>query len=34
MKELGGKFEKGHDFKPLIVSDEQLITGQKPKSAL
>jgi putative intracellular protease/amidase len=34
MKELGGKFEKGQDFKPFIVSDGQLITGQNPKSAL
>ena len=34
MKELGGKFEKGQDFKPFIVSDGQLITGQNPKSVL
>jgi putative intracellular protease/amidase len=34
MKELGGKFEKGQDFKPFIVSDGLLITGQNPKSAL
>ncbi|HEU4448059.1 MAG TPA: type 1 glutamine amidotransferase domain-containing protein, partial [Nitrososphaeraceae archaeon] len=34
MKELGGRFEKGQDFKPFIVSDGQLITGQNPKSAL
>ena len=33
MKELGGKFEKGEDFKPFIVSDGRLITGQDPKSA-
>ena len=33
MKELGGKFEKGEDFKPFIVSDGRLITGQNPKSA-
>ena len=34
MRELGGKFEKGQDFEPFIVSDGQLITGQNPKSAL
>jgi putative intracellular protease/amidase len=34
MKELGGKFEKGQDFKPFVISDGQLITGQNPKSAL
>lgn len=33
MKELGGKFEKGQDFKPFVVSDGQLITGQNPKSS-
>ena len=33
MKELGGKFERGQDFKPFIVSDGRLITGQNPKSA-
>jgi putative intracellular protease/amidase len=34
MKELGGKFEKGQGFKPFVISDGQLITGQNPKSAL
>jgi putative intracellular protease/amidase len=34
MKELGGKFEKGQDFKPFVVSDGQLITGQNPKSSI
>jgi putative intracellular protease/amidase len=34
MKELGGKFEKGQNFKPFVISDGQLITGQNPKSAL
>jgi putative intracellular protease/amidase len=34
MRELGGKFEKGQDFKPFVISDGQLITGQNPKSAL
>ena len=24
----------GRDFKPFVISDEQLITGQNPKSAL
>ena len=33
MKELGGKFEKGQDFKPFVVSDGLLITGQNPKSS-
>jgi quercetin dioxygenase-like cupin family protein len=31
---LGGKFERGQDFKPFVVSDGQLITGQNPKSSL
>jgi putative intracellular protease/amidase len=34
MKELGGKFEKGQDFKPFVTRDGQLITGQNPKSAV
>lgn len=33
MKELGGKFEKGEDFKPFVVTDGLLITGQNPASA-
>jgi putative intracellular protease/amidase len=33
MKELGGKFEKGEDFKPFVVTDGRLITGQNPASA-
>jgi putative intracellular protease/amidase len=33
MKELGGKFEVGENFKPFVVSDGQLITGQNPESA-
>ncbi len=33
MKELGGKFERGEDFKPYIVTDGRLITGQNPKSS-
>ena len=34
LRELGGKFEKGQDFKPFVVSNGQLITGQNPKSSL
>jgi putative intracellular protease/amidase len=33
MKELGGKFEEGENFKPFVVSDVQLITGQNPASS-
>jgi putative intracellular protease/amidase len=33
MKELGGKFEEGENFKPFVVSDGQLITGQNPASS-
>jgi putative intracellular protease/amidase len=28
---MSGKFENGQDFKPFIVSNGQLITGQNPK---
>lgn len=34
MKELGGNFEKTENFKPFIVSDGQIITGQNPASSL
>ncbi len=30
MKELGGKFEKAENFKPFVVTDGKLITGQNP----
>jgi putative intracellular protease/amidase len=33
LKELGGNFEKSEDFKPFVVSDGQIITGQNPASA-
>jgi putative intracellular protease/amidase len=33
MKELGEKFEEGKNFKPFVVSDGQLITGQNPASS-
>lgn len=33
LKELGGSFEKSEDFKPFVVSDGQIITGQNPASA-
>ena len=32
MKELGGKFEKAENFKPFVVTDGKLITGQNPAS--
>lgn len=32
-KELGGKFEKTENFKPFVVSDGQVITGQNPASS-
>ena len=31
--ELGGNFEKSENFKPFIVSDGNIITGQNPASA-
>ncbi len=34
MKELGGNFEKTENFKPFIVTDGQIITGQNPASSL
>jgi putative intracellular protease/amidase len=34
MKELGGNFKKTENFKPFIVSDGQIITGQNPASSL
>jgi putative intracellular protease/amidase len=34
MKELGGNFEKTENFKPFVISDGQIITGQNPASAL
>ena len=34
LKELGGKFEKSENFKPFVVSDGQIITGQNPASSL
>ena len=33
LKELGGHFEKTENFKPFIVSDGQIITGQNPASS-
>ena len=33
MKELGGKFEEGENFKPFVVYDGQLLTGQNPASS-
>lgn len=30
--ELGGNFEKSENFKPFIVRDENIITGQNPLS--
>lgn len=33
LKELGGSFEKSEDFKPFVVSDGQIITGQNSASA-
>lgn len=33
LKELGGKFEKSENFKPFVVSDGQIITGQNPASS-
>jgi putative intracellular protease/amidase len=33
LKELGGNFEKTENFKPFIVSDGQIITGQNPASS-
>ncbi len=32
MKELGGKFQKAENFKPFVVTDGKLITGQNPTS--
>ena len=34
MKDLGGKFEKTENFKPFVIIDGQIITGQNPASAL
>ena len=33
MKELGGNFEKTENFKPFVIPDGQIITGQNPASA-
>jgi len=33
LKELGGKFEKSENFKPFVVNDGQIITGQNPASS-
>ncbi|HKG41796.1 MAG TPA: hypothetical protein VKA98_06635 [Nitrososphaeraceae archaeon] len=33
IKQLGGKFEEGENFKSFVVSDGQLITGQNPPSS-
>jgi putative intracellular protease/amidase len=33
LKELGGKFEKTENFKPFVVSDGLIITGQNPASS-
>ncbi|HKU83805.1 MAG TPA: type 1 glutamine amidotransferase domain-containing protein [Candidatus Nitrosocosmicus sp.] len=33
LKELGGQFEKTENFKPFVVSDGQIITGQNPASS-
>lgn len=34
MKDLGGNFEKTENFKPFVIIDGQIITGQNPASAL
>ena len=34
LKELGGNFEKTDNFKPFVISDGQIITGQNPASAI
>jgi putative intracellular protease/amidase len=34
MKDLGGNFEKTENFKPFVMIDGQIITGQNPASAL
>ena len=34
MKNLGGNFEKTENFKPFVIIDGQIITGQNPASAL
>ena len=33
LKELGGHFEKTENFKPFVISDGQIITGQNPASS-
>ena len=33
MKELGGNFEITENFKPFVIPDGQIITGQNPASA-
>ena len=33
LKELGGNFEKTENFKPFVVSDGHIITGQNPASS-
>jgi putative intracellular protease/amidase len=33
LKELGGKFEKSENFKPFVVNDGWIITGQNPASS-
>lgn len=33
LKELGGNFKRTDDWKPLVVTDGNLITGQNPASA-
>jgi len=33
LKELGGKFEKTENFKPFIIGDGKIITGQNPASS-
>ena len=34
MKDLGSNFEKTENFKPFVIVDGQIITGQNPASAL
>ncbi|HET6756370.1 MAG TPA: type 1 glutamine amidotransferase domain-containing protein, partial [Burkholderiales bacterium] len=33
LKQNGGKYSKAEDWKPYVVSDDNLITGQNPASS-
>ncbi len=33
LQELGGIFERGSDWQPYAVQDDNLITGQNPQSS-